>query len=235
VRTVISTDAGDLAFQEYLVQRRARPKVRAVRYRGVRAAKPAPGVLEAIARSKRIILAPSNPFVSLGPILAVPGIRSALASVRERVVAVSPLIGGRAVKGPLASMLRSMGHGANVASIGALLGDVASTMVVSPGDAPPAEPAAKREARERRQPAFVEHDILLLDPRRAEKLARILVAPELAVVRTSARSSSARVDTPRGDVSKGRGAGSNRRRSRSSASGTPRAVARSARTRRTPA
>jgi LPPG:FO 2-phospho-L-lactate transferase len=173
VRTLVATDSGDLAFQDYLVRRGARPKVRAVRYRGVRAARPAPGVLEAIARSRRIILAPSNPFVSLGPILAVPGIRAALAAVRERVVAVSPLIGGRAVKGPLASMLRSMGRKADVASIAMLLRDVASTLVVSPGDAPPPEVAGSRALRD---VAFVEHDILLLDPKRAGKLARSLVA-----------------------------------------------------------
>jgi LPPG:FO 2-phospho-L-lactate transferase len=176
VRTLVSTDAGDLAFQDYLVRRRARPKVRAVRYRGVRASRPAPGVLEAIARSRRIILAPSNPFVSLGPILAVPGIRAALAAVRERVVAVSPLIGGRAVKGPLASMLRSMGHAADVASIAKLLRDVASTLVVSPGDAPPPEVAGTPALRD---VAFVERDILLLDPRRAAKLAALLIDREL--------------------------------------------------------
>jgi LPPG:FO 2-phospho-L-lactate transferase len=169
VRTLIATDAGEIAFQDYLVRQRARPRVRAVRYRGARAARPAPGVLEAIARSKRIILAPSNPFVSLGPILAVPGIRAALQKARERVIAVSPLIGGRAVKGPLASMLRAMGRKADVASIAALLGDVASTLIVSPGDAPRAGIPGDVE--------IVEHDILLLDPRRAEKLARKLVSP----------------------------------------------------------
>lgn len=168
VRTVIATDRGDLAFQEYLVKNRARPRVRAVRYRGARSAKPAPGVLEAIAESRVVILAPSNPFVSLGPILAVPGIRRALADARDRVVAVSPLIAGRAVKGPLASMLRSMGLKADVTAIAKLYRDIASTLVVSPGDAP---------STAVRGIDIVEQDILLLDPRRAETLARRLVSP----------------------------------------------------------
>jgi LPPG:FO 2-phospho-L-lactate transferase len=169
VRTIIRTDGGDLAFQEYLVRKRARPRVRAVRYRGARASRPAPGVLEAIAGADLVVVAPSNPFVSVGPILAVPGVKRALAAARGRVVAVSPLIGGRAVKGPLASMLRAMGHGRGVAAIAALYRGLASTLVVAPGDAPP--PAVARVARL----AVVEHDILLLDPRRAETLARHLL------------------------------------------------------------
>jgi LPPG:FO 2-phospho-L-lactate transferase len=168
VRTVIRTEGGDLAFQDYLVKKRARPRVKAVLLRGARTARPAPGVLEAIRRSRTVILAPSNPFVSLGPILAVPGIRAALRSARARVVAVSPLIDGRAVKGPLAAMLRSMGHEAGVPAIARLYRDIASTLVVAPGDAPSKAPAGM---------SIVEHDILIVDPRRAEKLARFVVSP----------------------------------------------------------
>ncbi|MFN2377598.1 MAG: 2-phospho-L-lactate transferase [Candidatus Binatia bacterium] len=184
VRTVIATDRGDLAFQDYLVRLRARPLVRAVRYRGARAARPAPGVLEAIASSRLVIVAPSNPFVSIGPILAVPGIRRALAAARDRVVAVSPLIGGRAVKGPLASMLKSMGRGADAGAIAKLYRDIASIMVVAPGDAPPpvndktVKVRGLRASKTTTWPAgmeVVEHDILLLDPKRAENLARHLV------------------------------------------------------------
>ncbi len=170
VRTEIVTDGGVLAFQEYLVRRRARPKVRDVRLRGARRARPAAGVLEAIERSRLVVLAPSNPFVSLGPILAVPGVRRALARARDRVVAVSPLIAGRAVKGPLASMLRSMGHRADVSSIATLYRDIAATIVVSPGDAARAARAAAANHQ-----SLVERDILLVEPRRAEALARDLV------------------------------------------------------------
>lgn len=189
VRTVIATNGGDLAFQEYLVRRRAKPAVRAVRYRSARTARPAPGVLDAIRRSRLVVLAPSNPFVSLGPILAVPGIRPALAAVRERVVAISPLIAGRAVKGPLAAMLRSMGHGVRVDSIATLYRDIASAFVVSPGDSPASV------APNLRNVAFREHDILLLDARRAERLARHLLAlapaREKAPARAPARNQAA--------------------------------------------
>ncbi|HYC54424.1 MAG TPA: 2-phospho-L-lactate transferase [Candidatus Binatia bacterium] len=166
VRTVIDSDRGELAFQEYLVRLRGRPRVRGVRYRGARAAKPAPGVLDAVERADRIIIAPSNPFVSIGPILAVPGIKRALAAARERVVAVSPLIGGRAVKGPLAAMLRSMGHKADVTAIADFYRGLASTLVVAPGDRPRHSASARMQ--------IVEHDILILDPLKAEHLARFL-------------------------------------------------------------
>jgi len=179
VRTVVRTAAGDLAFQEYLVKKRARPRVTGVRYRGARAARPAPGVLPAIANADLVLVAPSNPFVSVGPILAVPGLRKALAAASERVVAVSPLIGGRAVKGPLASMLRAMGHGSGVAAIARLYRGLASTLVVAPGDSP--SPSVAKAARM----DIVEHDILLLDPRRAERLAR-----HLLVLNGSRRKSS---------------------------------------------
>lgn len=167
VRTIIGTDSGDLAFQEYLVKKRARPAVRSVRYTGARKATPAAGVLEAIAKSNLVIIAPSNPFVSIGPMLAVPGIRKELAAARDRVVAVSPLIGGRAIKGPLASMLRSMGHGATVAAIAALYRKVAATLVVAPGDG---------DADVAHGVNLLEHDILLLDPKRAETLVHYLLS-----------------------------------------------------------
>jgi 2-phospho-L-lactate transferase len=188
---MVTTAAGDLAFQDYLVRRRARPRVLGVRYRGARAARPAAGVLEAIARSKTVILAPSNPFVSLGPILAVPGIRTALRQVRERVVAVSPLIGGRAIKGPLASMLRSMRPGVSSGNlaIASMLRDVAATFVVARDETPVScdeTPGSRGETsvscgntpggRGPKDVTFVEHDILLLDPKRAAALARFVVS-----------------------------------------------------------
>jgi LPPG:FO 2-phospho-L-lactate transferase len=176
VRTIVVTDDGSLAFQDYLVRQRAKPNVRAVRYRGARTARPAPGVIDAIRRADRVILAPSNPFVSLGPVLAVPGIRRAVAAARDRVVAVSPLIAGRAVKGPLAAMLKSMGKRAGIESIAALLRPFAATLVVAPGDRS-IKGAGKDAGEAASGIALVEHDILIVDPRRAEKLARFLVGP----------------------------------------------------------
>ncbi|MFP6663942.1 MAG: 2-phospho-L-lactate transferase [Deltaproteobacteria bacterium] len=109
VRTIIYTPKGKLAFQEYLVRDRARSTVRRIVYDGIRKAEPAPGVLAAIERAGTIIIAPSNPFVSIGPILALRGVRTALRRANAPIVAVSPLIGGRPVKGPADRMMRGLG------------------------------------------------------------------------------------------------------------------------------
>ncbi len=106
VRTIVESEAGDLPFQEYFVKRGAAPRVRGFRLEGAHAALPAPGVKEALARADGIIICPSNPWVSIGPILAIGGIRSAIDPAKT--VAVSPIIGGRAVKGPAAKMYAEM-------------------------------------------------------------------------------------------------------------------------------
>ena len=109
VRTVIHTPQGKLAFQEYLVRDRARSEVHKITYAGIRKARPAPGILRAISQAKVILIAPSNPFVSIGPILALPGVRKALRRSPAPVIGVSPLIGGRTVKGPADRMMRGLG------------------------------------------------------------------------------------------------------------------------------
>lgn len=110
VRTEVHTKDRMLSFQEYLVGARARPPVRRLVYRGASRARPAPGVVAAIRDARAVLIAPSNPFLSIGPILAIPGVRAALRARRGPVVAVSPLVGGRAVSGPLARLLRRFGH-----------------------------------------------------------------------------------------------------------------------------
>lgn len=107
VRTVVESDEGRLPFQEYFVRRRFEPRVRGFHFEGIERARPAPGVLEAIHEAEAVVICPSNPWVSIGPILAVPGLRSALEA--KRVVAVSPIVGGQAVKGPAAKMYRELG------------------------------------------------------------------------------------------------------------------------------
>jgi LPPG:FO 2-phospho-L-lactate transferase len=107
VRTILDTPEGPVSLQRYLVAARGRPTVRRVRYRGAPAARPAPRVLRAIRTATAVIIAPSNPILSVGPMLAVPGIRRALARRRGPVVAVSPLVGRRPVSGPLARLLRT--------------------------------------------------------------------------------------------------------------------------------
>jgi len=111
VATHVATDDGDLPFQRYFVEQRCAPSVRAIRFEGAEAASPAPGVLEALAdpATRAILIAPSNPWLSVDPILAVPGIRAALAAARAPVVAVSPIVGGEAVKGPTAKLMRELG------------------------------------------------------------------------------------------------------------------------------
>jgi LPPG:FO 2-phospho-L-lactate transferase len=108
VRTRVCTSAGELEFQTYFVKRRARDRVISLRFEGASEATPAPRIFEAIAAAEFIVLCPSNPFISIGPILAVPGIREALQHRRERVAAISPIIAGRALKGPAAHMMKSM-------------------------------------------------------------------------------------------------------------------------------
>jgi LPPG:FO 2-phospho-L-lactate transferase len=110
VRTVIAGPGGEIAFQEYMVRLRTEVDVRSIRFDGIERARPAPGVVEAIAGAEAVFLAPSNPFVSIGPILAVPGIRDALANTTATRVAVSPIIAGQVVKGPAAKMLTSLGY-----------------------------------------------------------------------------------------------------------------------------
>ncbi len=133
VRTFLTTPAGELDFQTWFVARRHADEVTAVRYEGAGSAHPAPGVLEAIAAAELVFLAPSNPFVSIQPILAVPGIVEALGG--KRVVAVSPLVGGKALRGPLAEMLVSLGHEPGVRGLAALYEGVATDLLVDPADA----------------------------------------------------------------------------------------------------
>jgi len=111
VSTYLSTDEGDLPFQRYFVERRCAPTVSAIRFEGTAAAQAAPGVVEAIqgTDTRAVLIAPSNPFLSIDPILAVPGIRAALMNATAPVVAVAPIVGGKAVKGPTAKLMRELG------------------------------------------------------------------------------------------------------------------------------
>jgi LPPG:FO 2-phospho-L-lactate transferase len=115
------------------VRRRHADEVLALRYEGAEDAAPAPGVVAALTEADVVFLAPSNPFVSVLPILAVPGVREALAG--RRVVAVSPLVGGRALRGPLTGMLASLGHERGVRGIARLYEGIVTDVLVDPCDA----------------------------------------------------------------------------------------------------
>ena len=138
LRTWIETPAGTFAFQEWFVVRRHEDEVDGVRYEGD--AVPAPGVVDAIDEAEAIVIAPSNPYVSIGPILAVPGIREALERRRARCVAVSPLVGGRAVKGPADRMLVRLAGGTSPAHVAGCYDGLIDALVIDEADAPAALP-----------------------------------------------------------------------------------------------
>jgi LPPG:FO 2-phospho-L-lactate transferase len=125
---------GEIGFQDYFVARRHAVPVTAVRFDGADAAKPGPGVLDALAEAERIVLCPSNPVVSVGPILAVPGVRAAVAERRDDVVAVSPIIAGAALKGPADRLLRELGHESSVVGVARLYAPLAATLVIDQAD-----------------------------------------------------------------------------------------------------
>jgi LPPG:FO 2-phospho-L-lactate transferase len=138
VRTEVLTDDGWLEFQEYFVHRHQEPEVREVRFRGIEAARPTPEVLAAIEAADILVIAPSNPIVSVGPILAVPGVAEALLGARDRdvpVIAVSGIIGGKALKGPADRMLASLGHESSALGVARLYAGLATTFVVDATDA----------------------------------------------------------------------------------------------------
>ena len=136
LRTQIVTPAGTFSFQDWFVGRRHEDEVDGVLYEGADRATPAPGVVDAIREADALVFAPSNPYVSLGPILSVPAIRKLLADRRVRCVAVSPLIGGRAVKGPLDRMLTRMAGGTTPAHIAGCYAGLVDALVIDHADEP---------------------------------------------------------------------------------------------------
>jgi LPPG:FO 2-phospho-L-lactate transferase len=134
VPTMIDTDEGMLHFQEYLVKRRAEPVVRGIRFDGADNARPAEGVLEAIRAADRILICPSNPLISIGPILAVRGIREALRARKKSVVAVCPIVDGKSLKGPSDKMLAELGHEPSALGVAELYADFTGTFVIDPAD-----------------------------------------------------------------------------------------------------
>jgi LPPG:FO 2-phospho-L-lactate transferase len=139
--TKIVTDEGVLHFQEYLVQRRTEPAVQGVIYEGIEVARPAPGVCEAIRTADGIIIPPSNPIVSIGTILAVPGVRQALAARRGRVVAVSPIVQGATLKGPADKLMLALGYEASALGVARYYGALLDAFVLDTLDQPLAESA----------------------------------------------------------------------------------------------
>ena len=135
IPTMIETDEGVLNFQEYLVKRRAEPVVRGIRFEGVERSQPAAAVLPAIRSADRILICPSNPLISIGPILAVPGVREALRARRNDVVAVCPIVAGKSLKGPSDKMLAELGHEVSAVGVAKLYAYFSGTLVIDSEDA----------------------------------------------------------------------------------------------------
>lgn len=136
VRTVVETAGGPLEFQDYFVRQQAQPVITGLRYGGIEAARPSPGALQALAAaaSGAIILTPSNPWLSIDPILSVPGIKATISTSKAPVVAVSPIVKGAAIKGPTAKLMRELGIEPSVLSIAAHYRDILDGLVIDTQD-----------------------------------------------------------------------------------------------------
>jgi LPPG:FO 2-phospho-L-lactate transferase len=135
VATVVSTDEGELAFQDYFVRRRWQPAVKAIHFAGLATALPTTEALSAITQADAIVFCPSNPFVSLDPILSLPGMRESIQNAAAKKVAVSPIVGGEALKGPAAKMFRELGMDASTLAVAAHYRALLDGMVVDALDA----------------------------------------------------------------------------------------------------
>jgi LPPG:FO 2-phospho-L-lactate transferase len=143
VRTMLTTDQGELAFQNYFVELRCEPAVQAVCFEGSQNARPAPGVIEAIGEADAILVAPSNPYLSIDPILAVRGIGDALRAATAPVIAVSPIIAGAAVKGPTAKLMQELGVEVSPAAIASHYEGLIDGLLMDERDRPTAIPIAQ--------------------------------------------------------------------------------------------
>jgi len=170
VRTKIALHGvGTIAFQDYLVHRRGRGRVRAVRYAGARRARPAPGVLAALRAAHAIILPPSNPIVSIGPILAVPGVREVVRR-HPRVAAVTPLVRGLPIKGPLDRMLRGLGREVSAVGVAELYRGLVDVFVLDERDARLAPRIEKLGMQ------VVVTDTIMKSPAQSRALSRVVLA-----------------------------------------------------------
>jgi LPPG:FO 2-phospho-L-lactate transferase len=158
-----------IPFQEYFVRGRARGTVERIELRGIGAARPNPAVLRAIRKSAAVILAPSNPFVSLGPILKLTGVRAALRRAKPRVAAISPIVGGKTIKGPADKMLRSLGMEVSPLGVARLYRDIAGLFVLDNAD------RRYLESIQRLGMRALATDTIMSTPERAAALAEVVL------------------------------------------------------------
>jgi LPPG:FO 2-phospho-L-lactate transferase len=170
VRTFVKIRGREpMPFQEYFVRNRARGHVEKIELRGAERARPLPQALEAIESSRAVILAPSNPFVSIGPILAMKAMRSALVSIKDRVAAISPLVGGKPIKGPADKMMRGLGHEVSPLGLAKLYRDCVGTLIIDQVDRKYLEPIRALGLR------AVATDTIMTSPARAAQLADVVL------------------------------------------------------------
>jgi len=158
-----------MPFQEYFVRRRFRGTVERIELRGAERARPLGAALRAIRDSEAVIIAPSNPFVSIGPILALRGMREAMRRARPRVAAISPIVGGKAIKGPAAKMLRALGHQASALGVARLYRDLCAVFVLDNADRRTAAAIEKLGMR------AVVTDTIMADETRSARLAGVVL------------------------------------------------------------
>ena len=170
VETRVDTPVGELSFQEYFVQRWYQDPVKSVRFAGSTEAEPAPGVIEAIMSATSIVIAPSNPITSIGPILCVPGIREALRTTRATVAGVSPIVGGAAVSGPAGALMAAQGLPVSIAGVAKAYEDFLDILIADLRDA--------KLARELTRPALRVHstNTIMKTGEDKAKLARTVLA-----------------------------------------------------------
>ncbi len=167
VETRVLTPEGEIHFQEYFVKRRHRDEVKAVRFAGAEASSPAPEVVDAIQSAEAVLIAPSNPITSIGPILAVPGIREALLQTPAPVVAVSPIVGGRAVAGPAGALMAAQGLPVSIAGVAQAYKNFLDVLVVDISDEPVAREIYSHEPQIHCAPTVMKSEEDRLDLARA--------------------------------------------------------------------
>ena len=173
VRTVVHTEAGALPFQEYFVQQRSEGQVSKVEFTGLETAQAAPGVVEAIHGADLVILPPSNPIVSIGPILSLPGVREALRGTTAPVVAISPLVAGKPIKGPADRMLAGLGVEVSSVGVAELYQDFVDTFVLDQQDME--HDPTPRQRLEKMGLAVIVTDTVMSDMDKSVALAQTVV------------------------------------------------------------
>ncbi len=169
LRTYVVVDGEELDFQSWFVGRRHQGTVSAVRFEGSETATPAPGVIETLTGAAHIVVCPSNPIVSIGPLVAVPALRALLEARRDDVVAVSPIVAGAALKGPAASLLADLGHEVSVVGVARIYAPFTSVLVIDEADADLADAVGAEGVRPVVAPT------LMHDAAAAEALARVVL------------------------------------------------------------